>query len=141
MNNSECIKLEIAEVEHYSLGPEYSDVDVKHILRNATREGRNIFEVFKMKEEGKHLVAGKLRWDDCQRRRKPLEEKAWKESQGLEEHKRRWCAACEDAAKKMLTYLEDSEDLKVSLKRIEGAIGISGRSRYFLHADCRTGKE
>ena len=43
MNNSECIKLEIAEVEDYSLGPEYSDVDVKHILRNATREGRFFF--------------------------------------------------------------------------------------------------
>ena len=43
MNNSGVLKLEIAEVEENSLGPEYSDVDVKHILRNATREGRNIF--------------------------------------------------------------------------------------------------
>ena len=46
VNNSDCIKLEIDEVEDCSLGLEYSGVDVKHILRNATREGRNMFEVF-----------------------------------------------------------------------------------------------
>ena len=115
MNNSECTKLEIAEVEECSLGPEYADVDVKHFLRNATRGGRNFFEVFKVKEEGAHLVASKLRWDDCQRRRNPQEEKAWRESQGLEEEdERKWCIACEHAARKMLKYLEDSEDLKVS---------------------------
>ena len=39
-------KKEIDEVEDCSLGPEYSDVDVKHILRNATGESGNIFEVF-----------------------------------------------------------------------------------------------
>ena len=39
VNNSDCIKLEIDEVEEYSLGQEYLDVDVTHILRNATREG------------------------------------------------------------------------------------------------------
>ena len=50
MNNSDVLKLEIAEVEENSLGPEYSDVDVMHISRNATREGRNIFEVFRERE-------------------------------------------------------------------------------------------
>ena len=55
------------ELEDYSLGPEYSDVDVKHIFRNATREGRNIFEVFQCERKGEHPVAGKWRWDDCQR--------------------------------------------------------------------------
>ena len=34
VNISDCINLEIDEVEEYSLGPEYSEVDVKHILRN-----------------------------------------------------------------------------------------------------------
>ena len=43
VNNSDCFKFEIAEVEDYSLGLEYSDFDVRHVLRNATREGRNIF--------------------------------------------------------------------------------------------------
>ena len=73
-----------------------------------------------MEEEGEHQVTSKWRWDDYQRQRKPQEEKAWKESQGLEEEdERKWCAAYEDAAKKMLKYLEDSEDLKVSLRELK----------------------
>ena len=59
VNNSECIQLGIDEVEACSLGPEYADIDVKQILRKATREGRNIFEVFKVKEEGEQLAASK----------------------------------------------------------------------------------
>ena len=128
VNISDCINLEIDEVEDSSLGPEYSDVDVKHILRNERKNG--------------HLVASKWRWDDCQRQRKSQEEKAWKESQGLgEEDKRKWCAAFEDAAKKMLKYLDDSEDFESWLERIEGTIGTGGRSRCFYRADCQTGKE
>ena len=42
VNNSECKKLDIEEVEECSLEPEYADIDVKQILRKATREGRNI---------------------------------------------------------------------------------------------------
>ena len=64
-------------MEEYFLGPEFSDVDVKHVSRNATREGRNIFEVFSVKEQGEHPVASKWRWDDCQRQ-KSQEEKDWK---------------------------------------------------------------
>ena len=71
VNNSRCQKMEIAEVEDYSFGPEYSSVDVKHIFRNSTREGMTCFEVFGVKENGEHPVASKLRWDDCQRQRKP----------------------------------------------------------------------
>ena len=107
-------------MEEYSLGPEYSDVDVMHILRNAAREGRKIFEIFGVKEKGEQLVASKWRWDDCQTQRKPQEEKAWKESQGLEEEDKRMCSAAnEDAAKKMLKYLEDSEGSKVSLGEVK----------------------
>ena len=77
-------------------------------------------EIFSVKEEGEHLVASKWRWDDCQRERKSQEEKAWKESQGLEEEdKRKWCAAHEDAARKMLKYPEDNEDLKVGLSEVK----------------------
>ena len=71
------------------------------------------------------MVASKWRWDDCQRQRKPLEEKARKESQGLDEEERKWCPAFEDAARKMLKYLEDSEDLKVGaglMSLVEGKI-------------------
>ena len=58
VNNSDCIKLEIDEVEDYSLGLEYSDVDVKHILRNTTREDKKNFEVFSVKKD-EHLVVSK----------------------------------------------------------------------------------
>ena len=120
VNNNDCIKLEIDEVEDCSLGPEYSDVDVKHTLRNAPRECRNIFEAFSVKEKGEHLVASKWRWDDCQRQRKPQEEKAWKESHGLDdEDKRKWFAAYEDLAKKMMKFLEDREHLKVGLRELK----------------------
>ena len=32
VDNSECIQLDIDEVEEYSLVPEYADIDVKQIL-------------------------------------------------------------------------------------------------------------
>ena len=44
VNNSECFKLEIAEVEECSLGSEYADVDVKQISRKATKEGRHFLK-------------------------------------------------------------------------------------------------
>ena len=48
VNNSECTQLDIDEVEECSLGLQYADVDAKKILRKASREGRNIFEVDKV---------------------------------------------------------------------------------------------
>ena len=39
VNKSDCIKLEIAELE-LSMGLEDSDVDLRHILRRARRRGR-----------------------------------------------------------------------------------------------------
>ena len=47
-----------------------------------------------------------------------------------------WCVAFEDAAKRMLKYLENSEDLKV-----ERTAENAGRSRFFYDANCPTGKE
>ena len=104
MNNSDCIKLDTDEVEECSLGLEY---------------GRRL-EAFKVKEEGEHLVASKWRWDDWQRQRTSQEEEAWKGSRRLEEEdERKWCAAFEDAAKRLVKPLEDSEDLKVGLGELK----------------------
>ena len=66
VNNSECIQLDIDEVEECSFSPEYADVVVKEIFRKATREGRTFVEVFKVKEKGEQLVGSKWRWDDWQ---------------------------------------------------------------------------
>ena len=108
---------------------------MKFILRNATREGRNFFEVFSVTGNGEHPVASKLRWDACQRRRTPQEEKAWKESQGLEEEdKRKWFAANADAAKKMVKYLEDSEDLKVSHRKLKEQLNLQKKQ---VFPSCR----
>ena len=73
-----------------------------------------------MNEEGELLVASKWRWDDCQRQRKSHEEKAWKESRGVEvEDQRKRCVAFRDAAKRMLKYLEEGEELKVALRELK----------------------
>ena len=57
-------------------------------------------------------------------KRKSQGEKAWKERQGLEEEdKRKWCTAFEDAARNMLKYLEDNEDVKVGLRELKEQFG------------------
>ena len=120
VNNSQVFKVEIAEVEECSLGPEYSDVDVKHILRSATREGRRIFEVFSVREKGEHPVASKWRWDDGQKQRRPQKEIDWKGQSPEVGDRRKWLAAHEDVAKIiMLKYLGDDQDLKVSLRELK----------------------
>ena len=67
------------------MGPEYLGRRREAYFKKCDKRRQNIFEVFSVKEKGEHLVASKWRWDDCQRQRKSQEEKAWKESQGLEE--------------------------------------------------------
>ena len=51
------------------------------------------------------------------------------------EHRRRRRVAFENVAKRMLRYLEDSEDLKVGISELKE----TGRS--FHHANCPAGKE
>ena len=65
LNKNDCFKLDIEELE-LLLGPEDPDVNLRYILTHASRMGSNIFEVFSMKEKGGHLVASKVRWDECQ---------------------------------------------------------------------------
>ena len=130
VNNSDCINLDIDEVEECSLGPEYSVVDVKHILRTATREARFVIEVFSVKARDEHLVASKWRRDDCQRQKKSKEEKAWKKSQGREEEdKWKWCVAYEDATRKILKYLEHNEDVKVDLSELKVESSVDPRDK------------
>ena len=37
MHISECLQLDIEEVEECSLGPKYADIDVKNILKNCDK--------------------------------------------------------------------------------------------------------
>ena len=66
LNARDCMKLEIKELE-LQLGPEGSEVNLRYILRNASRKGGRIFEIFNTKEEREHLVVSKVRWDERQR--------------------------------------------------------------------------
>ena len=57
------------------------------------------------------------------------------------EDERKWCVAFEDAAKRMLKDLEDSEDLKVGLcLLIEQLETQEEAGRFSHHADCQTAK-
>ena len=89
-----------------------TDVDVKQISRKATREGRHSFEVFKVKKRRraasrKEMAMGSLAKTKESARGKSLEDK------------RKRCAAFEDASKRMLKYLEDSEDVKMGLSELK----------------------
>ena len=50
------MKLEIKELE-LLLGPEDSEVNLRHILWNANRRSGGIFEMLNTKEEAEHVVA------------------------------------------------------------------------------------
>ena len=49
LNESDCMKLEIDQLE-LLLSPEDSEVNLRHILRNASRRGGSMFEIFNSKE-------------------------------------------------------------------------------------------
>ena len=53
LNHSDCMKLEMEELE-LLLGPEDSEVNLRHMWRNASRRSGRIFEVFSSKEKSEH---------------------------------------------------------------------------------------
>ena len=114
LNEGDCTKLEIEELEPL-LDPEDSEVHLRHTLRNASRRGGKILEIFNSKDKSEHLVASKVRWDWRQRPKVAQEEKARGDVQEVDDKvDQTWTAACEWTAKKMLKYLEDCEAMKVS---------------------------
>ena len=59
LNESDSLKEEVEELE-LLLGPEDSEVDLRHILRCATRRDRRMFDIFSRSEQ---LAASRMRWD------------------------------------------------------------------------------
>ena len=57
------------------------------------------------------------------------------------EDERKLFAAFEDAAKKMLKYLEDSEDLSVGLSELKEQLEMPEEAGISMIADCQTGTE
>ena len=56
LNKNGCLKLDIEELE-LLMGPEDSDVNLRCMLRNASRRGSKIFEIFSTEAKSEHLVA------------------------------------------------------------------------------------
>ena len=108
LNESDCLKLEIDQLE-LLLGPQDSEDNLSHILRNARRRG-GIFEIFNSKEKSEHLVASEVRFDERQMLEAVQEERARRDVQEVDDEvDQNWTAACGWIAKKMLKYCEDSE--------------------------------
>ena len=119
LNASDCVKLEIEELE-LLLVPEESEVNLRYMLTNASRRGGRIFEIFRTKEKNEHLVAIRVRWDECQRQSVAQEERARRSAQDVDdEDDNCWTEACEWIAKKMFKYLENSEVTKVSTRELK----------------------
>ena len=95
LNESDCMKLEMKELE-LLLGPEDSEVNLRRILRNASRRGGRIFQIFSLKEKIEHLVASKVRWDERQRLRRCKKKKQIRDVQEVDEVvDQNWTAACD----------------------------------------------
>ena len=54
LNDSDCMKLEIEELE-LLLGPEDSEVNLRHTLRNASRRDGRMLDIFSSKEKSEQL--------------------------------------------------------------------------------------
>ena len=59
LNKSDCLKLEIEELE-LLMGQEDSEVNVRKILTRVNRRGSRIFEIFSTKEKSEQFVASKV---------------------------------------------------------------------------------
>ena len=111
------------------LGREDSEVFLTHILRNASRRGGRIFEIFSSKEKSDHSVESKMRWNDRQSLKAVHEEKARRDVQEVDvEINQYWTAVYQWIAKKMLRSLEDSECLKVSTGELKKQVLYSDES-------------
>ena len=69
------MKLEIEELE-LLFGPEDSEINLRHVLRNASMRSGSIFEIFYPNENSEHSVASKVRWDERQRLKAAQEKRA-----------------------------------------------------------------
>ena len=89
-------------------------------MRNASRRGSRIFEIFNSREKSEYSVASKVRWDERQKVKVAQEEGARGNVHDVDDEDGHcWNEACEGIAKKMLKYLEDSEVMKVSTTELK----------------------
>ena len=158
-----CVHTKVDSEALERLEPENEGVSLRYILKDSTRGGSNIFQLFGTAEKKDHFVASRKRWLQSQGE-KATEQESWQnewhgiwvprrngesspcpertlktpmpqqsspssrdeESQWVAvEDKRRRRVAFEETAKDILRYLEDSEDLKVSVTELQEQLGMS----------------
>ena len=135
------MKVENGELESLR-GPEDSEVDLRQIMRYASRKGGRIFELFSSKGKSEHLAASRVRWDDRQSPMATQEEEARRNVQEVDDEiNQNWTAAYQWVAKRMLKYLEDSGSLERKHQRIEGTSSVSKRVERQHRAHCEAGKK
>ena len=131
LNEHDNMKVEIDELE-LMMGPEDAEVNLRYILRNASRRGSRIFEIFNARERREHSVASTGRWLERQGQRvaQTCEERTQRNVQDDDDGGNLRCSeACEVTARRMLKYLEDSEVAKVCIKRGGGTSFVSYESK------------
>ena len=63
LDRSESLKVEVEELEYCLLGPEESEVGIRHIAMNArSKKLRRLFHVFGVQGQGGLLVVIAVRW-------------------------------------------------------------------------------
>ena len=142
----EIIIVSDAKSRHASeslIEPEDEEFCLGYILKYSTRGGSNIFQLFDTAEKKDHFVASRRRWLErprnngesppCPERtlKTPLPQQSSPSSRDEEsqwvavEDRRSQRVAFEETARGTLRYLEDSEDLKVSVKDLQEQLGVS----------------
>ena len=113
-------------------------------------KGSPIFEFFSSERPSELLVVSRAQWDKHRREQVTQEESRRMaqevESQDIEEvmeeeDRQDWSTDYQEAAKKVLRYLDESETLPSQSKRSKGAAWSVRRSRSVHPADCQTGEK
>ena len=123
LNKNDNMKVEIEELE-FLLGPEDPEVHLRHILRYARKKkGGRIFEVFSSKWLSEFLIVSRVRWDERQRVLVAQEEESRSKAQEADHEVNQSLAAVYQLiARRMLSYLDNSEALKVSTNEMKEQI-------------------
>ena len=103
------------------LGPDDSEVDLRHILMCARKKkSRKISEIFSSKGPSEFLVVSRARWDQHQRVLVTQEEESRRKAQEVGcGGNQSWAAVYQSMTRRMLRYLDNSEALKVSTKEMK----------------------
>ena len=123
VNESDSMKVEVEELE-VLLGPEDSEVDLRHILMYARKkQDRKIFEIFSSEGPSEFLVVSRARWDEYQRMLVTQEEESRRRAQEVDcGVNQSWAAVYQSITRRMLSYLDNSKGLKVSTKELNQAL-------------------